>query len=139
MLGLIGTLATSIASALIGYVVFVLQENHKMKIRLKEKDIEQEVALKRQREEMLEDVDRIQSEEIRQLTELHIADIKQYLYDMHREYVKKRYMPGFLKETLQEKYKYYSSHGGNGHGAFLFNEMMNLPEEEPGKADTGGH
>lgn len=127
------TVVTSIATGFIGYGFFILQENRKMKMRLKEKDIEQERALKRQREEMLEEVDRLQSEEIRQLTELHIADIKQYLYDTHREYSRKRYMPGFLKETLQAKFNYYHNHGGNGHGEFLYNEMMKLPEEDPEK------
>lgn len=122
------------ASAAIGYVIFVLQENHKMKIRLKEKDIEKTEALKKQRKDMLEEVDKMQSEEIRQNIDLHIADIKQYLYDTHREYaVEKGYMPGFLKETLEAKFEYYHSHGGNGHGVFLFEEMMKLPEVEPDK------
>lgn len=126
-------MAAMVVSGLVGYVFFVLQENHKMKLRLKEKDAEQTQALKKQREEMLEEVDRIQSEEIRQITELHIADIKQYLYDIHREYSKKGYMPGFLKETLEAKFRYYHSHGANGHGEFLYNELMKLPEEEPVK------
>lgn len=128
-MGWLITVATSVISAFIGYVFFVLQENHKMRLRLKEKDIEQVQALKKQREQMLEEVDRLQSEEIRALTELHIADIKQYLYDTHREYTRKGYMPGFLKETLEAKFQYYHSHGGNGHGEFLYNELMKLPEE----------
>ncbi|NCU30399.1 hypothetical protein EOM57_01190 [Candidatus Saccharibacteria bacterium] len=104
-----------------------------MKIRLKEKDIEKAEALNKQRKDMLEEVDKMQSIEIHQLIDLHIADIKQYLYDIHREYSKKGYMPGFLKETLEAKFKYYSSHGGNGHGVFLYNALMELPEEEPEK------
>lgn len=116
-------------SGLIGYVFFVLQENHKMKIRLREKDIEQEEALKKQRSEMLEEVDRVQSEEIRQQIELNMADIKQYLYDTHRVYSRRGYMPGFLKETLEAKFSYYHNHEGNGHGEYLYNELMKLPED----------
>ena len=134
---LITTVATSLATGLIGYGIWILQENRKMKMRLKEKDLEQQKALDKQRREMLEEVDRTQSKEINQMIELNIADIKQCLYDMHREYSAKGYMPGFLKETLQAKFKYYHSHGGNGHGEFLYDEMMKLPEEDPEK-DKGG-
>lgn len=104
-----------------------------MKISLAQKEKEQELALKKQREEFLEEMDRRQNEELTSLIELHIADIKQYLYDMHREYTRKRYMPGFLKETLEAKFNYYHAHGGNGHGEHLYNDLMNLPEEDPRK------
>ena len=125
------TAITSVVSGFVGYGFFVLQENKKMKIRLAEKDQERKDALKKQRQEMLEDIERTQSLEITALIDLHIADIKQYLYDMHYTYMEKGYMPGFLKETLQAKFGYYSSHGGNGHGEHLFNEMMSLPERDP--------
>ena len=114
MYSIVVTIITSAATGLIGYGFFVLQENKKMKIRLAEKDQEQKEALKKQREEMLEDIERTQSLEITSLIDLHIADIKQYLYDMHHTYMEKGYMPGFLKETLQAKFKYYHNHGGNG-------------------------
>ena len=128
---LISTILASAASGLIGYGIWIMKENRKMKLRLIEKDKEQEEALKRQREEMLEEIDRMQSQELTALIDLHIADIKQFLYDMHRTYTKKGYMPGFLKETLQAKFEYYHNHGGNGHGEHLYNEMLKLPEEDP--------
>lgn len=132
MNSIIITAITSVATGFIGYGFFVLQENKKMKIRLAEKEKEQEMALKKQREDLLEEVDRMQSQELNDLIELHIADIKQSLYDMHHEYMRKGYMPGFLKETLEARFRYYHNHGGNGHGEHLYNEMMNLPEDPRG-------
>lgn len=131
MISIASTIFTSVATGLIGYFFFVKQENRKMKMRLAEKDIERKEALKKQREELLEEVDRMQSKELDDLIDLHIADIKQNLYDMHHEYMRKGYMPGFLKETLEARFKYYHNHGGNGHGEHLYNEMMSLPEEDP--------
>ena len=133
MTSVITTIITSIATGFIGYGFFILQENRKMKVRLIEKDQERKDALKKQREELLEEVDHMQNEELTSLIELHIADIKQFLYDMHREYMRKEYMPGFLKETLEAKFQYYHKHGGNGHGEHLYNDLMNLPEEDPRK------
>ena len=52
---LITTVATSLATGLIGYGIWILQENRKMKMRLKEKDLEQQKALDKQRREMLEE------------------------------------------------------------------------------------
>lgn len=133
MVSIITTVITSVATGFIGYGFFILQENRKMKMSLAQKEKEQELALKKQREEFLKEMDRKQNEELTSLIELHIADIKQYLYDMHRVYTRKEYMPGFLKETLETKFKYYHSHGGNGHGEHLYNDLMNLPEEDPHK------
>ena len=131
MISIVTTVITSIATGFIGYGFFVLQENRKMKMRLLEKDQEKKEALKKQREEILEEVDRAQNEELQALAQLEVANIKQDIYDMHQKYTKKGYMPGFLKETLEAKFKYYHSHGGNGHGEHMYNVLMELPEKDP--------
>lgn len=134
MVSIVSTIITSIATGFIGYGFFILKENRKMKISLAQKEEEKKEALEKQRAELLEEVDRLQNKEITSLIDLHIADIKQYLYDMHKEYyLRKGYMPGFLKETLEAKFTYYRDHGGNGHGKHLYNDLMDLPEEDPNK------
>lgn len=132
MEGVVDTVITAVATGAISYAFWLLKENRNIKLRLKEKDAEKAEALKAQREQMLADSDRRQSLELKMLEELHIADIKQKLYDMHRKYyIGKGYMPGFLKETLQAYFKYYHAHGGNGHGEHMYNDLMSLPEEDP--------
>ena len=129
---IIYTAITAGATGLVSYGFWVLKENRKMKMRLKEKDVEKKIALEEQRKNIIEEMDSAQNKELKCLIDLEVADIKQYLYDMYTLYYEqKRYMPGFLKETLEAKFKYYHSHGGNGHGEIMYNELMNLPERDP--------
>jgi len=82
-----------------------------------------------------EENDEEQNKKLDEIEGVLLAQNKQNIYDLYTKYyLDLGYMPGYLKETLHTMYKFYHSHGGNGTGTKMYEDMMTLPHEPLKKA-----
>ena len=103
-----------ILSAGSGYAVWLLQQNHRMKKTLKQKD---------------EEINKQQDTKIGLLVAASVTTLRIQIIDYHDKYMTRGSMPLYAKDNLIEMYKAYHAMGGNGAMTKFYNDLMALPEK----------
>ena len=103
-----------ILSAGSGYAVWLLQQNHSKKKKLKQKD---------------EELNKQQDTKIGLLVAASVTTLRIQIIDYHDKYMTRGSMPLYAKDNLIEMYKAYHAMGGNGAMTKFYNDLMALPEK----------
>ena len=103
-----------ILSAGSGYAVWLLQQNHSMKKKLKQKD---------------EEINKQQDTKIGLLVAASVTTLRIQIIDYHDKYMARGSMPLYAKDNMIEMYKAYHAMGGNGAMTKFYNDLMALPEK----------
>ena len=121
---IMNTVLPMVISAVIGFLVFVLQQNYSMRKKLKKKDIE----LSEQKQNKLTAENKKQDQRMNLMCDGIVSIQRMQLVEIHDKYMTDGCMPVSAKESMERMYKSYHALGGNDIGTKLRDDMVQLPE-----------